>query len=113
MRGVTLGPRDGRQTLTIVRYASITFCLYFEWVLEISTVHAFGAAVALALKKERLRKKLSMSAVAERAGVSQQMVSYVERGIRKPTLETAYRISVALEIDLGRVIEMAAKRIGK
>lgn len=54
-----------------------------------------------------------MSAVAERAGLSQQMVSYVERGIRKPTLDTVFRMSVALDVDLGQVIEAAAKRKGE
>lgn len=54
-----------------------------------------------------------MSAVAERAGLSQQMVSYVERGIHKPTLDTVYRISVALEADLGSIVKTAVKRAEK
>ncbi|MDD5349597.1 MAG: helix-turn-helix transcriptional regulator, partial [Chthoniobacteraceae bacterium] len=62
-------------------------------MLKDSTVQAFCAAVSQTLKEERLRKNLSMSAVAERAALSQQMVSYVERGIRKPTLDTIFRIS--------------------
>jgi len=79
-------------------------------VLKDSTVQAFCAAVTQALKDERLRKNLSMSAVAERAGLSQQMVSYVERGIRKPTLDTIFRMSLALEVDLGRIIKSVSKK---
>jgi transcriptional regulator with XRE-family HTH domain len=45
-----------------------------------------------------------MNAVAERAGLSQQMVSYVERGMRNPTLETLLRMAEALEIDLWVVL---------
>lgn len=88
---------------------SIEFSLYFKWVLKESTVEVFDAAIAQAFKKERLNQKLSMSAVAERAGLSQQMISYVERGIRKPTLDTAFRISVALDVDLWKIIKAASK----
>ena len=50
-----------------------------------------------------------MLTVAERAGISQQMVSYVEREIRRPTLETALRMAAALEVDLGDLIKQAAQ----
>lgn len=48
-----------------------------------------------------------MSAVAEKAGLSQQMVSYVERNMRGPTLETLLRLSAALEIDLADLLRQA------
>ena len=54
-----------------------------------------------------------MNEVAERAGLSQQMVSYVERGMRNPTLETLLRIAAALEIDLSEVIAKATKETRK
>lgn len=82
---------------------------YFVGVLKDSTVNAFCASVAAVLKKERLRQSLSMNLLAERAGLSQQMVSYVERGMRKPTLDTIFRISVALDINLSMVIEKASR----
>jgi transcriptional regulator with XRE-family HTH domain len=50
-----------------------------------------------------------MNQVAERAGLSQQMVSYVERGMRNPTLETLLRITAAIDINLARVLERAQK----
>lgn len=50
-----------------------------------------------------------MSAVAEKAGLSQQMVSYVERGLRGPTLETLLRLSLALELDLADILHRAQK----
>jgi len=50
-----------------------------------------------------------MNEVAERAGLSQQMVSYVEREMRNPTLETLLRITAAIEIDLARVLARAQK----
>lgn len=50
-----------------------------------------------------------MNQVAERAGLSQQMVSYVERQMRNPTLETLLRIAAALEVDLHDVLRQATK----
>ena len=42
--------------------------------------------VAVLLRAERLRQKLSLSAVAARSGLSYQMISYVERNLRVPGL---------------------------
>jgi transcriptional regulator with XRE-family HTH domain len=54
-----------------------------------------------------------MNTVAERAGLSQQMVSYVEREMRNPTLETLLRIAAALEIDLAELLGRALRQAGK
>ena len=48
-----------------------------------------------------------MNVLAERAGLSQQMISYVERELRNPTLDTLLRISAALEVDLWKLIKQA------
>ena len=50
-----------------------------------------------------------MNKVAERAGLSQQMVSYVERQMRNPTLETLLRIAAAIDIDFVDVLKRAGK----
>lgn len=50
-----------------------------------------------------------MTALAAKAGLSQQMVSYVERGIRNPSLETLLRIAQALDIPLGTLITRAER----
>jgi transcriptional regulator with XRE-family HTH domain len=65
--------------------------------------------VAKLLKAERQRQKLSMTLVAERAGLSQQSVSYVEREMRMPTLDTLLRIADVLNIALEDVIGEARK----
>jgi transcriptional regulator with XRE-family HTH domain len=74
---------------------------------------AVCARVAEILREERKRRGLSMNLLAKRAGVSQQMVSYVERQMRNPTLETLLRISAALEIDLSGVLRRASKSAAK
>ena len=63
--------------------------------------------VARILREERERRKISMTALAERAGLSRTMIRFVEREVRNPTLETLLRMTKALEIDLGKVIQKA------
>jgi transcriptional regulator with XRE-family HTH domain len=60
-----------------------------------------------------MRRGLSMNRLAEMAGLSLTMVSYVERGMRNPTLDTLLRITDALEIDLGALITKAEKSAQK
>jgi len=57
------------------------------------------SAVAKLLREERERQVLSMSEVAGRAGISQQMVSYVEREMRVPTIDTLFRLAHALGLN--------------
>ena len=61
------------------------------------------------IRRARIERKITANELAERAGLSQQMVSYVERGIRRPTLDTIFRMSLALEVDLGRIIRDVIK----
>ena len=65
--------------------------------------------VARLLKAERLRRHISMTRVANEAGLSQQMISYVERGMRSPTLDTLLRIAGVLKIDLWKILKSASE----
>ena len=71
---------------------------------------AICSEVTKLLKAQREKSRLSMTALAAKAGLSQQMVSYVERGIRNPTLETLLRITAALDVSLGKMITKAEKK---
>lgn len=70
-----------------------------------------ASAVATQLRRERQRRNLSMNAVAELGGLSQQMVSYVERGLRNPTLDTLLRMSAAMKLELADVIAAAVRNV--
>ena len=70
---------------------------------------AVAANVALILCDERKRRGLSMDQVAERSGLSQSMVSLVERDLRNPTLDTLLRMADALEVDLPDVLIRAIR----
>lgn len=49
--------------------------------------------------------------MAQRSGLSEQMIGYVERGMRHPSLETTVRMAAALEVDLGGIIRRAHKAV--
>jgi len=66
------------------------------------------SAVARLLREERERQVLSMSEVAGRAGLSQQMVSYVEREMRVPTIDTLFRLAQALGLNPVTLLTKAA-----
>jgi len=71
------------------------------------------AQVVRLLREERERLGLSKYAVAERSGLSEQMVGYVERGLRHPSLETVVRMASALEVDLGDLIKKAYRIVAR
>ena len=71
------------------------------------------ARIVELLREERERLGLSKYAIEQRSGVSQQMVGYIERGLRSPSLEIALRLASALEVDLGDVIKRAAEKAPK
>lgn len=68
-------------------------------------------AVVLLLAQERAKQGISMNKLAELTGLALTTISYFERGFRKPTLETALRVAAALDVDLGVLIQRAAKAI--
>ena len=72
---------------------------------------AMCARIIQLLREERERRKLSKYLLAQRSGLSPQMIGYVERGIKKPSLETILRIAEAMEIDLGTALTQARKEI--
>jgi transcriptional regulator with XRE-family HTH domain len=82
-------------------------------VLDQKHLETIASRVAELLRKERKHRQLSMSTVAERAGLSQQMVSYVERGLRNPTLDTLLRMAAAMRLDLAELVAAAQRKARK
>ena len=70
---------------------------------------AIGTRVALVLKTERQKREISLKALAKKAGIARQTISYVEQGVQSPSLDTLLRIALALEIDLAKVIARAQR----
>ena len=67
-------------------------------------------AVIEILRETREGKSVSMNSLAAKAGLSQQMVSYVERDMRNPTLETVLRMTDALDMDIVDLLTQAKNR---
>lgn len=63
------------------------------------------------LREERKRRKLSNYVVSMRSGVSQSMLSLVERGLRSPTLELVLRIADAIGTDLPTIVKQAQSSV--
>lgn len=83
---------------------------FFRYALGVNTdatVRAISSQVARILREERIERGLSMTVLAQRAGLSQAMISFVEREMRNPSLDTLLRITIILEIDLDDVIRRA------
>lgn len=70
---------------------------------------AICSHVARLLREERKRQNLSLNVLSKRAGLSRQMVSYVEKEERNPTLDTLLRLTRVLGIDLEEVIKQARR----
>jgi len=72
--------------------------------------------VGIVIQQFREKKKLTQEVLSGLAGIGRSHLSAIERGVRKPTLETFCKISEALEVkasDLLKAIEkeMANKLI--
>lgn len=75
------------------------------------TRQAICQQVARLLEQERTRQGLSMTEVGAKAGLSQQMISYVERGMRIPTLDTLLRITEVLAVPLWELLKQAEETV--
>jgi transcriptional regulator with XRE-family HTH domain len=82
----------------------------YGFVVAISkTSEAMCSQVARLLKEERAKSGFSLNLVAQKAGLSRQTVSFIEQELRIPTLDTLLRITMAMEIDLEKIISKARK----
>jgi transcriptional regulator with XRE-family HTH domain len=74
---------------------------------------ALCSSIAKILLEERKKRELSLASVATSAGLSRQMVRFVEQETRKPTFDTLLRICDALEIDFEAVLKRAKRQVPK
>lgn len=76
----------------------------FEPMLDSKTV---GEVISEIRKK----KGVSQDVLSGLAGIGRTHLSAIERGERKPTLETLYRISIALDMKMSEIFSEIEKRI--
>ena len=59
----------------------------------------------------RKKKKVSQEVLSGLSDIGRTHLSAIERGERKPTLETLYRISCALDIKMSEILKVIEERI--
>lgn len=59
----------------------------------------------------RREKGISQEVLSGLADIGRTHLSAIERGVRKPTLETLYRIATALDVKMSDIIIEIEKRI--
>jgi transcriptional regulator with XRE-family HTH domain len=68
-----------------------------------SGAHGAGGQVARNLRRWRATRELTLSALAERAGVAKSTVSLIERGHGNPSVETISALAAALRVPFASV----------
>jgi transcriptional regulator with XRE-family HTH domain len=74
---------------------------------------AISFQVACLLKEEREKRGLSLQVLAKKSKISRQTISYIEQEVQSPSLDTMLRITLALGVDLAKIIARAQKRASK
>jgi len=62
------------------------------------------------LRAEREKRDLSLQVLARKSGISRQTISYIEQEVQSPSLDTLLRITLAMEVDLAKIIVRAQRR---
>ena len=65
------------------------------------------ARILTLLRAEREARSLTKYVVAKRSGLSQQAVGYMERGEKRPSLETVLRYTAAIGVNLADILNRA------
>ena len=66
--------------------------------------------VGKVIAENRIRKNMSQEVLSGLSAIGRTHLSAIERGVRKPTLETLYKISQALGVHLSELAEEIENR---
>ena len=70
-------------------------------------------AVGEAIAQYRKKKGLSQEVLSGLADIGRTHLSAIERGERKPTMETFYRLCCALDVKMSDVMKEIEKNLGE
>ncbi|MGP8199415.1 MAG: helix-turn-helix domain-containing protein [Limisphaerales bacterium] len=108
------GPLHQFYHAAILDYSNVNVKRYFlpdYGVPGIGHYESIRKEIIRLLQNERERRHLSNYAVAQRSGVSESMLSLVERGLRNPTMELMLRIADGVGANLPALIEKATRTV--
>ena len=69
----------------------------------------FARCVAAHLVYHRLSQGLSKLAVAEKAGLDQRTITFIERGTNIPSIVTLFLVCRAIGVDISKIVAASAK----
>lgn len=81
-------------------------------MLQDTQIAKIKAAIAANLQQRRTAMNLSKNALAQKAGISVQSVTFIEDGVNSPSLSTFLRICDALETSPDSVLRDALENAG-
>ena len=67
--------------------------------------------VGEAIAEIRKKKGISQDVLSGLAGIGRTHLSAIERGERKPTLETLYRLSIAFDMKMSEIFAQIEERL--
>jgi transcriptional regulator with XRE-family HTH domain len=82
-------------------------------VPKIGHYQAVCAEIIRLLREERKQRKLSNYVISQKSGVSESMLSLVDRGLRNPSMELMLRIADGIEADLPALIKKAQTTLSR
>jgi transcriptional regulator with XRE-family HTH domain len=56
------------------------------------------------LRDARHQKNMTQEDLAEKSGIHRNHISFMERGLRSPSLETLFRVCQALDIEASKIV---------
>lgn len=96
-------------TYVFIRKPKLAYTYYEVMLMFIPTLDA--VLVGNVIADFRRKKGISQEVLSGLADIGRTHLSAIERGERKPTLETLYRISCALDVKMSDIIIEIEKKI--
>lgn len=87
------------------------YCKLFYEVIVLADVYLDSVTVGEVIAYFRKSKKISQEVLSGLSDIGRTHLSAIERGERKPTLETLYKISCALGVNMSDIVKEIEKRL--
>ena len=81
------------------------------WGDNMTEIYLDSKVVGEVISHFRKQKNLSQEVLSALAAIGRTHLSAIERGERKPTLETLYKISIALDVNMSDIVKEIEKRL--
>ena len=95
-----------------------SICIFLQYMINIEVIYVYNSTlnaktVGNVIAEFRKNKGISQEVLSGLADIGRTHLSAIERGERKPTLETLYRISTALDVKMSDIVNEIENEISK